>query len=60
LLFNLAQAQLPIPEYQKGKAIYVKTLAELIETWFPQKAMLRKLGDLLTEETWKNTCHSSR
>jgi len=38
------------------KAIYVKTLAELIETWFPQKAMLRKLGDLLTEETWKNTC----
>ena len=22
LLFNLAQAQLPIPEYQKGKAIF--------------------------------------
>ena len=23
LLFNLAQAQLPIPEYQKGKAIFM-------------------------------------
>ena len=27
LLFNLAQAQLPIPEYQKGKAILSGTIA---------------------------------
>ena len=30
LLFNLAQAQLPIPEYQKGKAILSGTIANYL------------------------------
>lgn len=29
LLFNLAQAQLPIPEYQKGKAILSLSLIHI-------------------------------
>ena len=40
LLFNLAQAQLPIPEYQKGKAILSGTIAN----YHPNDNLIFKIG----------------
>lgn len=40
LLFNLAQAQLPIPEYQKGKAILSGTIAD----YHPDDNLIFKIG----------------
>ena len=40
LLFNLVQAQLPIPEYQKGKAILSGTIAN----YHPNDNLIFKIG----------------
>ena len=40
MLFNLAQAQLPIPEYQKGKAILSGTIAN----YHPNDNLIFKIG----------------
>lgn len=40
LLFNLAQAQLPVPEYQKGKAVLSGTIAD----YHPDDNLIFKIG----------------